>query len=351
MDCNPPDFSVHGIFQAGILERLAISFSRRSSQPRDWTLVSCIGTWLLYHWTTREAHLYTRREEKSSLALELTAAGWPCDWVCSLVSVPPSHSGCSAGLRKKLLSGFLSFGLFKAEVHDARSQPGSNTMSAKFLKSEQTSIRRPSSWASEHLWVRIPHGRRHSHRCYHSPLPSSTFSDIYQLKSSLMMYLQEAEKCPIPLRCLIHHWECFLFFSTPAATGIVGETVNGVAWPWQWAPGLPGHLTGSSLWRLRCGTGASTAAAPARTCLCPGPRLPSPLCPAAPTTWELQCLGSNHRREDQIRYRHERNGSIWVQRRGDQWNIFLKTQVLSIQLWGHVAEIPFQRSMAFTWAM
>ena len=56
-------------------------------------------------------------------------------------------------------------------------------------------------------------------------------------------------------------------------------------------------------------------------------------------------------REDQITYRHERNGSIWVQRWGDQWNIFLRTQVLSMQLWGHVAEIPFQRSMAFTWAM
>ena len=37
-----PDFSAHGIFQARILEWVAISFSRRSSQPRDWTRVSCI---------------------------------------------------------------------------------------------------------------------------------------------------------------------------------------------------------------------------------------------------------------------------------------------------------------------
>ena len=33
MDCNPPSSSVHGIFQARILEWVAISFSRASSQP------------------------------------------------------------------------------------------------------------------------------------------------------------------------------------------------------------------------------------------------------------------------------------------------------------------------------
>ena len=31
MDCSPPGFSVHGIFQARMLERVAISFSRGSS--------------------------------------------------------------------------------------------------------------------------------------------------------------------------------------------------------------------------------------------------------------------------------------------------------------------------------
>ena len=35
MDCSPPGSSVHGILQARILEWVAISFSRRSSQPRD----------------------------------------------------------------------------------------------------------------------------------------------------------------------------------------------------------------------------------------------------------------------------------------------------------------------------
>ena len=35
MDCSLPGSSVHGIFQAIVLEWIAISFSRGSSQPRD----------------------------------------------------------------------------------------------------------------------------------------------------------------------------------------------------------------------------------------------------------------------------------------------------------------------------
>ena len=49
-----PGSSVHGIFQARILEWVAISFSRGSSRPRDRTHASCIGRQILYHWTTRE---------------------------------------------------------------------------------------------------------------------------------------------------------------------------------------------------------------------------------------------------------------------------------------------------------
>ena len=41
-----------GIFQARILKQIAISFSRGSSPPRNWTcisFVSCTGSWVLYH--------------------------------------------------------------------------------------------------------------------------------------------------------------------------------------------------------------------------------------------------------------------------------------------------------------
>ena len=42
-DCSPPGSSVHGVFQARILERVAIFFYHGSSWPRDWTQVSCIA--------------------------------------------------------------------------------------------------------------------------------------------------------------------------------------------------------------------------------------------------------------------------------------------------------------------
>ena len=45
---HPLDYTVHGILQARILEWVAIPFSRRSSQPRDWTQVSCIAGGLLF---------------------------------------------------------------------------------------------------------------------------------------------------------------------------------------------------------------------------------------------------------------------------------------------------------------
>ena len=52
LDCSLPGFSVHGIFQARILDCVAISYSRGSSRPSDWTwfsCISCIVRWILYH--------------------------------------------------------------------------------------------------------------------------------------------------------------------------------------------------------------------------------------------------------------------------------------------------------------
>ena len=43
LDCSPPGSSVHEIIPARILEWVAISYFSRSSQPRDWTRISCIG--------------------------------------------------------------------------------------------------------------------------------------------------------------------------------------------------------------------------------------------------------------------------------------------------------------------
>ena len=46
IDCSPPGSSIHGIFQARILEWVAISYSRGSSWAREWTWVSMNrGAW------------------------------------------------------------------------------------------------------------------------------------------------------------------------------------------------------------------------------------------------------------------------------------------------------------------
>ena len=41
--CDPMDYIVHGILQARVLEWVTIPFSRRSSQARDRTQVSCLA--------------------------------------------------------------------------------------------------------------------------------------------------------------------------------------------------------------------------------------------------------------------------------------------------------------------
>ena len=57
-DHSLPGFSVHGIFQAGILEWVAMPFSRGSSQSKDQTQVSCIyqliypGSPIWYTWSS-----------------------------------------------------------------------------------------------------------------------------------------------------------------------------------------------------------------------------------------------------------------------------------------------------------
>ena len=57
MDYGPSGSSVHEIFQTRILEWVAISFSRGSSRPRDWTQVSCTAGRFFTDWATREAYL------------------------------------------------------------------------------------------------------------------------------------------------------------------------------------------------------------------------------------------------------------------------------------------------------
>ena len=108
-DCSPPDSSVHDIAWARILEWVAISFSRGSSQPRDRTHVSCICRQMLYHWATREVLIMYKNNFifESSFWVELSL-GRPMRWnksfqtvmsfqlfQCSLLSSKESLSGQS----------------------------------------------------------------------------------------------------------------------------------------------------------------------------------------------------------------------------------------------------------------
>ena len=67
MGCSLQGFSVHEIFQARVLEWVAISFSRESSQPRDRTWVSCIAGTHFTVWATREAQ---RKNERMAIRVD-----------------------------------------------------------------------------------------------------------------------------------------------------------------------------------------------------------------------------------------------------------------------------------------
>ena len=75
MDCNLLGSCVHGIFQARILEWIAIPFLRGSYWPRDWTQVSCIAGRFFYHlshwgspgWCWDSGKWSTRRKKNDGL--------------------------------------------------------------------------------------------------------------------------------------------------------------------------------------------------------------------------------------------------------------------------------------------
>ena len=63
MDCSLPGSSIHGIFQARVLEYGAISFSRGSSQPRDQTRVSHTAGRCFTMWITTNCGKFLKRWE------------------------------------------------------------------------------------------------------------------------------------------------------------------------------------------------------------------------------------------------------------------------------------------------
>ena len=76
MDYSPASSFVHGISQAGMLEWVAISFSRGYSPLRDWTCVSCIGRQILYCLATRVVHCKRATVLYSSWVRKMNSFRW-----------------------------------------------------------------------------------------------------------------------------------------------------------------------------------------------------------------------------------------------------------------------------------
>ena len=75
MDCSLPGSSVHGIFQAIVLEWIAISFSKGSSQVGDRTRVSRIVNRRFTVWATGDVRheLLLRKTVQKCTMVEYTA--------------------------------------------------------------------------------------------------------------------------------------------------------------------------------------------------------------------------------------------------------------------------------------
>ena len=92
VDCSSPGSSVRGILQARILEWVAISFSRGSSQPRDQTWVSRLAGWFFTSWEalwdeseshsviSNSAMLWTLQSMEFSRPEYPRGSSWPRNW-------------------------------------------------------------------------------------------------------------------------------------------------------------------------------------------------------------------------------------------------------------------------------
>ena len=111
MDYSLPGSSVHGIFQAIVLEWIAIPFSRGSCQPRDRTRVSRIAERCFTIWATRESTLLMICYAKSLQS---------CPTLCDPIDGSPPGSPVPGILQARTLEwvaiSFSSAGKWKVKV-------------------------------------------------------------------------------------------------------------------------------------------------------------------------------------------------------------------------------------------
>ena len=81
MDYSPPGSSVCGILQTRILEWVAISFSSRSSWPREGSQISCIGSrfftlWATYYMLSKWWLLFSDQIIKKQISFKSIRRNW-----------------------------------------------------------------------------------------------------------------------------------------------------------------------------------------------------------------------------------------------------------------------------------
>ena len=98
MNCSPPSSSVYDISQTRILEWVTIFFSKGSSQPRDRTLISHTGKWILYQQATREAHSSQEVLKDITLSPQFQKILLWCLWHWQCLALWHWHELCPASL-------------------------------------------------------------------------------------------------------------------------------------------------------------------------------------------------------------------------------------------------------------
>ena len=182
---NPKDYTVHGILQVRIQKRVAVPFSRGSSQPRDQTQVSCIAGGFFTSWATREA---LRSWKGRGVTVEQTEVWGSCTSFFPLVLSLGEFSYTSQPLRGNLI----------------------NKMPTRYLRNTQWSLLRARDWArkQDRRWMGC------------SPCPPRATSIKGKTSAGTCDYTT-ARKCPIqdhwclcvsPLFLYDRHWMKVLDF-------------------------------------------------------------------------------------------------------------------------------------------
>ena len=135
MNCSLPGSSVHGIFQARVLECIAFAFSRGSSQPRDWTWVFCIAVRDFTIWATRKSVSYScilgnlelniltvSKGSKSKLGIKNSklTKSLNLNWFCDHNMVPGTSPGWSRVFEAGTASATYLFKYFIKDIKSNR---------------------------------------------------------------------------------------------------------------------------------------------------------------------------------------------------------------------------------------